>query len=285
MRPEGRLPNFLIIGAMKAGSTSLYNYLREHPHVFMTSYKEPEFFVAEKNWKRGVRWYEGLFVGAGDALAVGEASTSYTKFTEYRGVPERIASVLPDARLIYILRHPVDRIRSMYEHMVITGRERRPIDEAVTDDIYVGPSLYAENISRYLEFFPREQLHVGLTDDLVADLHGSLEAVAQFLGLPATPSYSPAQRTDLKTSERRPDRRLKTLLRDTPVAYRALERLPGPVRAGVRTLASRPPLDSRPRLSADAERRLGERLGPDLEQLQSLLGPSFHAWGLLSGRP
>ncbi|MFP5348023.1 MAG: sulfotransferase family protein [Actinomycetes bacterium] len=285
MRPEGRLPNFLVIGAMKAGSTSLYNYLREHPQVFMTSYKEPEFFVAEKNWDRGVRWYESLFSDAGEALAVGEASTSYTKFTEYPGVPQRIASVIPDARLIYILRNPVDRIRSMYEHMVITGREGRPIDEAVLgDDIYIGPSLYAENIRRYLELFPREQLHVALTDDLVSDVQGSLSAVTRFLGLPAVEGYSPAARTDLKTSERRPDRRLKTMLRDTPAAYRLLESLPAPLRKGVRTLASRPPLDGRPELGVEAENRLRNRLAPDLEQLQSLLGPGFDAWGLLPAK-
>lgn len=285
MDAKGRLPNFLIIGAMKSGSTSLYNSLREHPRVYMTSYKEPEFFVAEKTWSRGIGWYERLFADAGDALAVGEASTAYSKFMEFPGVPARIHGVIPDVRLVYILRQPIERIRSMYEHMVLTGRERRPIDEAVAEEsLYVGPSLYAANIQRYLDYFPREQLHVVLTDDMVRDLSGTFRQVTDFLGLPTAEPFVPTPRTDLKTSERRPDRRVKTWLRDSPAAYRIFDMLPGPVRHGVRTLTSRPAPRERPELSADTESRLRERLAPDLEELQRLLGPGFDAWGLLSAK-
>jgi hypothetical protein len=281
MQSRGRLPNFLIIGAMKSGSTTLYNHLRDHPRAFLTSYKEPEFFVAEKTWSRGLAWYEGLFADAGDALAVGEASTAYTKFTEFRGVPARISSVVPDARLIYILRQPIERIRSMYEHMVLTGRERRPIDEAVVNDsMYIGPSLYAANIRRYLDYFPLEQLHVVLTDDLEQDLVGTMSRVTDFLSLPPEETFVPVPRTDLKTSERRPDRRLKTWLRDSPTAYRAFEVLPGSVRKGLRAVTSRPPSGNRPQLGADAERRLLERLEPDLADLGDILGPRFATWGL-----
>src|SRR3954463_6324498 len=85
------LPNFLIIGAMKGGTTSLYHYLRPHPEVFMPVTKELHFFVAEKNLLLGPGWYERRFRGAGDAIAVGEASTDYTKYPLYQGVPERIA--------------------------------------------------------------------------------------------------------------------------------------------------------------------------------------------------
>ncbi len=285
MKSAGRLPNFLIIGGMKCGTTSLYNYLREHPRVFMTSYKEPEFFVAEKNWSRQVAWYERLFADAGDALAVGEASTSYAKLTEFPGVPARVHSVVPDVRLIYILRHPIDRICSMYEHMVLTGRERRPIDDAVlADPMYIGASLYAANIRCYLEYFPREQLHVMLTDNLVDDHVAALQKVTSFLGLPPEDTFVPTPRTDLKTSDRRPDRRVKTLLRDSPAAYRVVEQLPRPLRDGVRKLATRPASDGRPLLSTDAERRVLARLEPDLADLQDILGPGFQAWGLLTPR-
>jgi hypothetical protein len=283
MQSRGRLPNFLIIGAMKSGSTTLYNHLRDHPRAFLTSYKEPEFFVAEKTWSRGIAWYESLFADAGDALAVGEASTSYTKLTEFTGVPARISSVVPDARLIYILRQPIERIRSMYEHMVLTGRERRAIDEAVLDDpMYLGASLYGANIRRYLEHFPLEQLHVVLTDDLQQDLVGTMRQVTDFLGLAPEETFVPVHRTDLETSERRPDRRVKTWLRDSPTAYRALEMLPESVRDGLRTLTTRPPSGHRAQLGADAEKQLMEQLAPDLADLSELLGPRFAAWGLLA---
>ena len=145
----GRLPDFLVIGAMKAGTTTLYNHLRRHPDVFVPTYKEPEFFVAEKTWERGAAWYRRLFAAAPDGAVLGEASTSYAKCTEFTGVPERIHSLIPHVKLVYVLRHPIERIESMYEHMVLTGRESRTIDQAVLQDAarYVGPSLYGLNLS------------------------------------------------------------------------------------------------------------------------------------------
>src|ERR687895_490160 len=108
------LPNFLIIGAAKAGTTSMWAYLREHPQVFMAEPKELHFFVAESNWKRGMRWYESHFQDATNAVAIGEACGAYTRFPRFRGVSERIASIVPHARLIYLVRHPIDRMVSNY---------------------------------------------------------------------------------------------------------------------------------------------------------------------------
>src|SRR5204863_2222453 len=84
------LPNFLIIGAQKSGTTSLYRYLQMHPDVFMPRNKEPDFFVAERNWPMGLDWYEAHFAAARDAIAIGEASTTYTMYPHYAGVPERV---------------------------------------------------------------------------------------------------------------------------------------------------------------------------------------------------
>lgn len=281
MKRPGRLPNFLVIGAMKSGSTSLYNHLRDQPQVFMTSYKEPEFFVAEKTWSRGIGWYRSLFSEAGQARAVGEASTSYTKFTEFAGVPERIHSILPDVRLIYILRHPLARIESMYNHMVLTGQENRLIDEAVlTDKRYLGPSLYAQNIRGYLDYFPRVQLHIMLTDELEQDPLQALKGVTAFLEIPDPRSVRVA-RVDLRTSDRRTDRRLKTWLRDVPSAHLMLQRLPESVQARLRTATSRQSPTRRPTLSKPTEAELLERLGPDLAELRAILGAGFDGWGLL----
>ena len=98
-----RLPNFLVIGAMKAGTTSLYHYLRDHPQVFMPDTKEVNFFNPLRNWRHGVSWYEEQFRAApAEALAVGEASTSYTKYPWVKDVPERITSVLGDRCLLSV---------------------------------------------------------------------------------------------------------------------------------------------------------------------------------------
>jgi hypothetical protein len=119
---------------MKAGTVSLRHYLEEHPQVFVADggrFGEPNFFVAEHNWARGRGWYESLF---GSAIAIGECSPSYTWAHVYRGVPERMAQLIPAARLVYLVRDPVARMQSMYMHQVSAGRERRRPEAAPRDD-------------------------------------------------------------------------------------------------------------------------------------------------------
>jgi hypothetical protein len=106
------LPNFVVIGAMKAGTVSLRHYLDEHPDAFLGRggrFGEPNFFVAEHNWPRGRGWYESLFDGAGSATALGECSPSYTMAPAFGGVPGRMAQVVPNARLVYVVRDPIAR--------------------------------------------------------------------------------------------------------------------------------------------------------------------------------
>ena len=138
------LPTFVVIGAMKAGTVSLRHYLDEHPDVFLGrggKFGEPNFFIAEDNWSRGRGWYESLFDDAGRAAAIGECSPSYTMAPAFRGVPERMAQVVPDARLVYVVRDPIARMQSMYMHQVSAGRERRRAEVALLDDRYLEPSL------------------------------------------------------------------------------------------------------------------------------------------------
>src|SRR5439155_23780937 len=177
--------NFLVIGAMKAGTTSLYEYLRVHPQVFMACPKELDFFAEVKNWGRGCAWYEDRFASAGAALALGEASPSYANDPNHPGVPQRIAELVPDVRLVYLVRHPVDRIESHFRHRARYEHELRPADEAVFQDLsrYLSPSLYGHQIRCYLEWFPREQLLVVRSEDLLHCRRRTLRRVFQFLGV------------------------------------------------------------------------------------------------------
>src|SRR4051812_3312851 len=115
------LPNLIVIGAKKSGTTSLYVYLDAHPEISMTRDKELNFFVEERNWSRGLGWYGEQF-DAG-APVRGEASPYYTALPHHRGVPERMASVIPDARLVYMVRDPIARLLSHYDMGVARGRE------------------------------------------------------------------------------------------------------------------------------------------------------------------
>jgi sulfotransferase family protein len=195
------LPNFLVIGAAKAGTTALHWYLAEHPAVFMTQVKDPSYFAYGLNAKGQVLWgesqghrfpvrsfseYERLFVDAGNAAAIGEASTMYLECPQSAA---RIKEQLPAARLICSLRHPVDRAYSDYQ-MYLRRRGRRlnpardlaPTAEwAQPDSRWMRIGRYHEKLSRYFDAFPPAQLHVFLFDDLKRDRLRVVQEVYRFL--------------------------------------------------------------------------------------------------------
>jgi hypothetical protein len=122
------LPTFVVIGAMKAGTVSLRHYLDAHPDVFLGDggmFGEPNFFVTEDNWPRGRGWYESLFDGADRAAAIGECSPCYTWAHVYRGVPERMAQVVPEARLVYVIAsevlrdRPREALSAVFDHLAV----------------------------------------------------------------------------------------------------------------------------------------------------------------------
>jgi hypothetical protein len=132
-------------------------------HVFIGSggmFGESNFFIAEDNWPRGRGWYESLFDGADRAAAIGECSLCYTWAHVYRGVPERMAQVVPEARLVYVVRDPIARMQAIYMHQVSAGRERRRAEVALLDDRYLGPSLYGFQLAAFLDHFDRSQVLV-----------------------------------------------------------------------------------------------------------------------------
>ena len=159
------LPTFLVIGAMKSGTASLYRYLSAHPDVFTTTPKEPEFF--SYSWDRGLDWYRSLFAGSEGFDARGECSTGYSKAPFRAGVPQRVRQVVPDAKLLYVIRDPVERIRSHYVHEISKRREDEAFDDAIRHrSNYLDFTRYAYQLDLYLAHFPREQLLVLRTEDL-----------------------------------------------------------------------------------------------------------------------
>jgi hypothetical protein len=177
------LPNFLIIGAAKAGTTSLHHYLRQHPDVFMAP-REPRYFAREGAeagspviWTRDA--YERLFDGATTERAIGEASPQYLN---HPSAPGEIATVLPDAKLVVSLRNPADRAYSSYLGRLIAGGERRTVDEALrAGTLDFERSLYHAPLSRYFERFHRSQIKVILFDDLIGDSRAVVQDLFAFL--------------------------------------------------------------------------------------------------------
>jgi hypothetical protein len=198
-------PNFFIVGAAKAGTTSLYAGLRQHPEVFMCYPKEPHHFT-QVNPPHQLRWhFEGytdrhrylrLFEGSRGFRAIGEASTSYLWHPQGA---RRIRRQVPDARIIISLRDPVERAYSHYLMHVREGIQSLSLYDALAEDLkrteeawaishfYVGKGRYAKQVRRYLEVFGRDRVKIVLFDDLKRDPVAKLLEVVQFLGLDPAP--------------------------------------------------------------------------------------------------
>jgi hypothetical protein len=278
------LPTFLVIGAYKAGTTSLYHYLRAHPQVFMTEAKET-FYFTDRAYGNGLEWYEAQFDAAGEALARGEASTAYSAWPFFEHVPERAHSLVPEAQLIYVLRHPIERLLSQYRFDARMWWDKRPIDEAVLDETrYVSRSRYAMQIEHWLSYYPLERMLFLTTEDLRDHRLRELRRVYEFLGV--DPDFVPRdvgrehnRREDIRTESETVRR-----LRGT-VMHRAVRAVvPKGVRHAMWRLGS---AEKQPEVVAatigpETEERLLDLLRDDLARLSDYVGPGFDAWGLLT---
>lgn len=275
-------PTFLVIGAMKAGTTSLHRYLASHPEIFMSRPKELNFFSDSENWRRGTQWYQQHFGKASRrALAAGESSTNYSKHPEYPGVPERIASILPDVRLIYVLRHPIERLVSHYQHRVARRRERESIEVALTNNpIYANASRYAMQIERYLDHFDREQLLLVQSSDLRGYRAGTMSRIYRFLGV--DDSFLPPEIGSefYRTADQGSYTLLGTAVRQVPGIRRLGALMPKPMRRNLRPLVKRNVGAYRPALSVELRRKLEDDIRDDVTRLRAYMPEGFDGWGI-----
>jgi Sulfotransferase domain len=208
------LPDFLIIGTQRGGTTSLYNYLMERPGVGPASVKELHFF--DKKFHKGLLWYRAHFptspqkhlfqYARRQAFVTGEASAYYLFHPH---APRRVASTLPRVKLIALLRNPVDRAYSQYNFEVELGRETLSFEDALereeeriageqekilADERYVSfdhsrysylaRGVYVDQVQAWMSFFPREQFLVLKSEDFYSEPAQTLARVSEFLGLP-----------------------------------------------------------------------------------------------------
>ncbi len=189
MSEPGRRPNLFIIGAMKSGTTSLHEYLDTHPQIGMSQEKEPGYFVEELALHKGEEWYLNLFEQDDRFRYLGESSTHYTKLPVYQGVPDRLYRFNPDARLIYIMRNPFDRVVSHYWHAVrdlYYGGELRPLLKAVQEDPgYLAISDYAMQLEPYFERFGNGAVLTLTFEALIEDPQRELDLIYRWLALPS----------------------------------------------------------------------------------------------------
>ncbi len=189
---SGAMPNLVVIGGLKCGTTSLHHYLSLHPQIAMSRPKELNFFVAELNWELGRDWYASHFDRS--APVRGESSPHYTNLPRFGGVAERMRSLLDDdVRLVYMVRDPVERILSHYVHNVGAGYEERSLDEALLapGSAYIARSRYAMQLAPYLERFGPGAVLVVDNAELAREREATVRRVFEFCGVDA--SFTSAQ--------------------------------------------------------------------------------------------
>jgi hypothetical protein len=171
------LPNFLVIGAQRCATSWMYFCLKEHPDIFLPFMKEIHFF--DYNYEKGLEWYKRYFNTRSDQKVVGEISPSYLYIEK---VPGYIYKHLRDVRLIICLRNPIDRAYSQYKKHLRAGAFSGSFEEAIEKDPqYIQRGFYFKQISRYLEFFPRDRILILIYEDIQKDSPAVLKNIFDFL--------------------------------------------------------------------------------------------------------
>jgi Sulfotransferase family len=265
------LPNFLIVGAMKAGTSAVRDILAEHPEVYVAP-GEVGFFAGPR-FPLGIEWYASHFDGARGARAVGEICPTYS-FAP--GVAQRIADALPDARIVFLFRDPVARAYSNYWHRVARGEERRSFSRAVDLELagtqtsiwamYLKRSYYVEQVERFKTHYPLERMYYALYENFCRSPATMLAGLCRFLGV--------SDNVELKVNHRANVTRIPRSRHAAWLAHRLLK--PPLAEAVIRKLRRNPA--GYPAMHPELRDRLAAHFEPFNERLSESTGMDVSVW-------
>lgn len=277
------IPNLLIIGAAKCGTTSLHAYLDLHPSIFMSARKELQFFNRD-DWRERLSWYREQF--ATDAPVRGESSPAYSMDPWFPDVAARAHELVPDARIVYLVRDPVVRTVAQYVEHVALRLEDRPIEQALADyaspaNRYVMASSYGHQLERWREFFPDSQILVLDQRHLLTDRSSVLRRVFAFVGVHPgfqTPEFD---RMHNERGTKMRANRVGLWMYERGLLMRARERtrvLPSRVREPLKRLVADPV--ATPPLPDDLRAGLEAHLRGDADRLRAYTGMALDHWSV-----
>ncbi len=294
-----QLPNLLIIGAAKAGTTTLYDLLIGHKNVYMSFVKEPMFFSRDDYFQRGLGWYAETFFAESEAYPIrGEATPHYLYWADK--VAPRIRESLPDHQIkfIVILRDPVDRAYSWYWNMIKEGEENLSFEGALAQEPhrfkndseelrskgsmrygYRKGGMYASQVKEFLKVFPREHFYFLLQEDLISPQSKALISLYNFLGLPAINSGDMVTKKNPSTLPY--SRSLQGWLRNQSRIKDAAKRLlPFRFRYSLKKYVMDKNIRSfvYPVMNAQTREELRGKFADEIKELQALLGRDLSHW-------
>lgn len=267
-------PHFVIIGAMKCATSTLHDQLARQVGVYMSDPKEPNFFSDDDVWDNGLGWYRDLFANAPKDAICGESSTHYTKLPTHPDAAQRLHEHLPHAKLIYVMRDPVDRLVSQYIHAWSRHETDNDIDHEVrVKPEYIAYSSYWTQLAPWIERFGTERILPVFFERLTRYPQSEFERVCRFVGCKGTVHWDTAIEARNVSSQR---------LKYSPVMERALSvPLLKTLRRSLVPEIVRDRMKSpwrmrhRPRLSDATRSYCIERLDPELRRLGEKLGLSL----------
>ncbi len=297
------LPTFVVIGATKCGTTSLYQYLRQHPGIFLPQKKELHYFTYEKLADRVagpgdedvVRFacptradYERAFASATTETALGDMSPSYFEHAE---VSDRIRSELEDPEIVLLLRNPIERTYSQYMHLVRDARERLPFPDALDAEPdrvragwgnlwhYTRGSFYSDRTQKYLDTFGPARMKVVLFEDFVRGPSRVLSELCAFLGVDPAWRFESGE---VYNRSGRPHSRLVAAFvnRPGPIVKRVVRSLPEPLVRGAKQAIARLNVGEKGRIDAHSRARLRDLFSEDVARLEGILGRDLSIWNL-----
>jgi len=298
-----RTPDLFIVGAPKSGTTSLYEYLKGHPDVFMSVVKEPCYFARDLAlddsgnflvYERDAKLYFDLFAEAGKAKRAGEGSTRYLYSTDAAAL---IKAAQPNAYVIAMVRNPVDMIHSLHAHKLAAGTEDEPdFEKALAQEAerhagrmlpkhsnpklatYRDRAMFAEQLPRWFDTFGRERVHVGILEDLVRDPAAEFRTVLEFLDV--DPDYQPESFSAYNTAHGARSQLVRRMLNGRVpqwIVWKGLPRLIGDTRTRGLVRRFRHSWFHRKRIEKspmppELRRRLEDEFMPDVTRLSEMLG-------------
>ena len=197
MESTEKWPNFFIVGAAKAGTSSLYAYLNDIPGIYMSPIKEPKYFMVSDFFQyneppiRDKKKYLNLFAKAKEEKIIGEASPQYLKDPQ---TPKLIHQIVPQAKILISLRDPVERLYSSYLMQIRSGRIKTTFSEEIDlvlnkitakkfDSIKVNAGLYSENVKRYLKIFGNKQVKIIIFEEFIKNTKETINDILKFLDI------------------------------------------------------------------------------------------------------
>ena len=293
------LPNFLIIGAAKAGTTSLYSYLDQHPQIFMSAEKEPRFFALEgeelhfqgptQNINQfsvtDMETYQQLFAGVTDEIAIGEASTLYLHSPK---ALERIRHYIPEAKIVVGLRDPAERAFSSYVHLVRDGFESLSFAESLDAEperiqnnwqplwFYQQRGFYAQQMKQYINAFGAENIHVYLYEDLAADSLAIAQTIYRFLGVDT--DFVPDLTRENVSGVPKNKLIQRLLTKDNPLKAAIKPLVPKQLRRNMADKVKQQNLGKKPVLLPEIRQQLTSLYREDILRLQDLIDRDLSSW-------